>query len=110
MWDLMALFGRETERERRRAEDWARWVQQRNPFALVSVVLGTFSLIEMGTVPIFSLGGLILGIVALRQLSRPGAAQPHGRRLAWTGVAISGIALIAGTSLYAHSLWLSRSP
>jgi hypothetical protein len=100
----MALFGRETQQDHQRAADYAHWVQQRNPLAIVSLVLGTFSLIEFGAIPIFSLGGLIFGIIALRQLARPDPSPPLGRRLAWTGVALSGVALATGATLYLHPI------
>jgi len=99
----MALFGRETEQDRQRAEAHAVWVRQRNPLAIASVVLGVFSLIEFGSIPIFSIAGLALGIVALRQLKQPANAQMLGHRLAWTGIALSSVALLTGTAIYYHS-------
>jgi hypothetical protein len=100
----MAMFGRESEQEKHKAEEWTAWARARNPLALASFVLGLFSLIELGAIPIFSLAGLILAIVALRQLRSPGAKQQHGHRLAWAGLVLSGAALIIGSSLYIHSM------
>jgi hypothetical protein len=100
---LMAIFGRETERERERAAAWGQWMQQRHPLAIGSLVLGIFSLIELGAIPVFSLGGLVIGIAALRQLRRPRAAQLKGRRLAVAGIVISSLALLSGGALYLHS-------
>jgi hypothetical protein len=102
----MALFGRETERERQRAQEWAQWMQQRHPLAVGSVVLGIFSLIEMGAIPIFSIGGLVIGVMALRQLRRPGSPHAHGHRLAVAGIVISSVALLAGVAIYTHSYLL----
>jgi hypothetical protein len=102
----MALFGRETEQDQQRAQEWARWAQERHPLALASVVLGSFSLIELGAIPIFSLAGFILGIIALRQMKRPDEPRKLGHRLAWTGIALSSVALITGASLYIHSYFI----
>src|SRR3954465_5157887 len=98
----MGLFGRETEADRQKAQEWADWVKQRNPLALISCVLGVFSLIEFGVIPIFSLGGLIVGIIALKQLRKPDAPQQLGKRLAWTGIILSGVAFLTGMSFYVH--------
>jgi hypothetical protein len=64
----MALFGKETEQDEQRAEAYARWLQQRNPFAIASAVLGVFSLVEMGVLLVFGIAGTVLGVIALRQL------------------------------------------
>jgi hypothetical protein len=66
----MALFGRETEQDKQRAQDYARWLQAQNPWAIASLVLGIFSLIEFGVLGVFGIGSIAAGIVALRQLSR----------------------------------------
>ena len=114
----MALFGRPSERDDRRAEEYAAWVRKRNPFAIGSFVLGLFSLIEFGALFIFGLAGIALGVVALVQLSRvnrEGVAQPaatvdsaddepvvqtHGHGLAYAGIVLSILSLIVATLLY----------
>jgi hypothetical protein len=102
----MALFGRPTEKDNRRAQDYARWMQSRNPYAIASVVLGIFSFIELGAIVIFGVAGLVCGIIALRQLRsirilETGAATPaQGHRLAWTGILLSGVSLIIAAVLY----------
>jgi hypothetical protein len=98
----VALFGKETEQDQQRAEAWGQWVAQRNPFAIASGVLGIFGLIEFGTIPVFGLGGLVLGIVALRQMRRPQPSRPRGHRLAWLGIVTSCLALLVGAALYMH--------
>jgi hypothetical protein len=98
----MALFGRETERDERRAESYALWLQQRNPYAIASTVLGIFSLIEMGVLIIFGVGGIVTGAIALAQLRRPEPARPRGHALAWTGILTSVVSLILAAVLY---LW-----
>src|SRR3954453_21613999 len=64
----MALFGRETNEEKARAESYARWVQSQNGMAIASLVLGIFSFIEFGVLWIFGIGGVVTGIIALQQL------------------------------------------
>ena len=61
----MALFGRPTEQDARKAQAYAQWMQRRNPFAIASMVLGVFSLIEFGVLIIFGVASIVLGMVAL---------------------------------------------
>ena len=96
----MALFGRETEADRARAESWARWAKQQNVLAIVSLVLGIFSLIEFGALVIFGVGGIATGAIALRQLSRPTSERIDGRGLAWAGIITSVLSLICAIMLY----------
>jgi maltodextrin utilization protein YvdJ len=100
----MALFGRPTERDEQKAQAYAQWMQQRNPFAIASMVLGVFSLIEFGVLIVFGVASIVLGIVALRQLARVDAADPsartQGHRLAWGGITLSVISLIFAAILY----------
>ena len=96
----MALFGRETEQDRARAESWARWANRQNALAIVSLVLGVFSLIEFGALVIPGVAGIVVGVIALRQLSRPTQPRPDGRGLAWTGIITSVISLGCAFVLY----------
>ncbi len=96
----MALFGRETEADRARAESWARWAQRQNVLAIVSLVLGVFSLIEFGALVIPGIGGVATGIVALRQLAAPRDERIHGRTLAWAGIITSVISLLLAIWIY----------
>jgi len=97
----MALFGRETERDQQRAAAWAHWFRAQNPYALASLVLGVFSLIEFGALLIFGVAGIGLGVIALRQI-RAGVDQtrPNGARLAWTGIITSVLSLVIALLLY----------
>ena len=99
----MALFGRPSERDEQKAQAYAQWMQRRNPFAIASMVLGVFSLIELGVL-FLGVPGIILGIVALRQLARVDPndlnAKPRGHRLAWGGITLSFISLIFAAILY----------
>src|SRR5438477_8772767 len=69
-FSLMALFGRPTAEDDRKAREWAQWFAQRNPLAIASLVLGIFSFIEFGALIIFGVAGIVLGVIALIQLSR----------------------------------------
>ena len=97
----MALFGRETERDQQRADAWAQWFRAQNPYALASLVLGIFSLIEFGALIIFGIAGIVAGVIALRQI-RAGAdpARPGGARLARAGIVTSVLSLVIAALLY----------
>lgn len=99
----MALFGRPTERDEQKAQAYAQWMQQRNPFAIISMLIGVFSLVELGVL-FLGVPGIILGIVALRQLAKVHPADPNaklrGHRLAWGGIALSALSLICAAILY----------
>lgn len=101
----MALFGKETQRDRQRSEAYARWVQSQNPYAIASAVLGIFSLIEMGVLIIFGVAGTVLGIMSLRQLKNPPPTQMRGAGLAWTGIITSVVSLIMAAVLYTLPLF-----
>ncbi len=100
----MALFGRQTPQDEQKAQAYAHWIQQRNPFAIGSMVLGIFSLIEFGVLIVFGIAGISLGLIALRQLSRVDPNEPEartrGHRLAWGGIVLSAISLILAGILY----------
>ena len=98
----MALFGRENEQEKARAQARAAWLNRQNPFAIASLVLGVFSLIEFGVLGIFGVAGVVTGLIALRQLRRADASTVRnaGHRLAWTGIATSVISLILAAVIY----------
>lgn len=96
----MGLFGRETEQDRARAESWARWAHRQNVLAIVSLVLGIFSLIEFGALVIPGIGGIATGAIALRQLAAPRDARVDGRGLAWGGIITSVISLLLAVYLY----------
>jgi hypothetical protein len=102
----MALFGRENEQDRQRAEDYARWLQAQNPWAIASLVLGVFSLIEFGVLGIFGIASIVAGVIALRQISRVESDAPRsrGRGLAWGGIITGGVSLILAVVLYTRLL------
>src|SRR3954465_2707792 len=102
----MALFGRETQQDKERAEAYARWLQAQNPWAIASLVLGVFSLIEFGVLGIFGLGGIACGVVALRQLgaTQGGVGRTRGRGLAWGGIVTSAVSLVLAVVLYSRVL------
>lgn len=113
----MALFGRPSAEDDRRAEQYKDWLQRRNPYAIASFVLGLFSLIEFGALIIFGVAGIGLGVVALVQLRtavRTSAAaivlhstsdqapvpKTNGHVLAILGIVFSVLSLIVAALLY----------
>jgi hypothetical protein len=96
----MALFGRETERDQQRVLEYGRWVSQRNPLAIASLVLGVFSLIELGALVVPGIASIALGIVSLVQLRRESQVRPRGHGLAIVGIALSLVSLIIAGFLY----------
>jgi hypothetical protein len=99
----MALFGRETGRDEQRAGAWAQWLNVQNPWAIGSLVLGVFSLIEFGVLLIFGVAGIAMGVLALRQIRRNTFPnRPNGARLAWGGIITSAISLVLAGLMYAR--------
>ena len=96
----MALFGRETERDEQRVLEYGRWVKQRNPLAIASLVLGVFSLIELGALVVPGIASIVLGVASLRQLGREHAPYPRGHGLAWGGIVLSVASLVIAAFLY----------
>lgn len=97
----MALFGRESKRERERAQAWTDWFNRQNPFAVASLVLGIFSLIEFGALLVFGVAGIVLGWIALAQFRRGASAgRTRGHGLAWGGIVTSVFSLILAVVLY----------
>ena len=104
----MALFGRPSERDEARAANWTTWFQRQHPFALASLPLSVFSLTHAGTLWVDEIGGILLGVIALRQLARPSAphdpnaAHPktEGHWLAWGGIVIGMVSLALAILIY----------
>src|SRR5881296_3019464 len=86
----MPLFGRPSEQDDQRADAWRDWLRKRHPLAIVSFVLGLFSLIEFGAIFLFGIAGVVLGIIALVQLKAAREPRPtHGHWLAVAGIVFS---------------------
>jgi hypothetical protein len=100
----MPLFGRPTPQDQLKAQAYAQWVQQRNPLAVASMVLGVFSLIEFGVLLVFGIASIALGTIALKQLAQVDRNEPNakarGHRLAWGGIVLSVISLALAAILY----------
>lgn len=96
----MALFGRSSEKDERRAIAMTDWVRRRNPFALASVVLGAFSFSHVGALLVDSLAAVVIGVIALVQFARNRSPQPCGRGLAWLGIALGVGSLAIAAVLY----------
>jgi hypothetical protein len=96
----MPLFGRTSQRDEERAAAWGQWLRQRNPLAIASLVLGVFSLVELGALVVPGIASIIVGVIALRQLGRTSDADARGHRLAWTGIMLSVLSLVIAAFLY----------
>ena len=95
----MALFGRETVEDQRRAEAWRAWFLRQHPFALASLALGVFSLTHFGTLFVDEIIGIVLGVIAIRLARRGGTDRSV--TLAYAGVIVGVISLICAVVIYA---------
>jgi hypothetical protein len=97
----MALFGRPTERDEAKAAAYRDWLLRRNPLAIASTVLGVFSLTHLGALWIDGIAAIVLGVMALRQLSRPqSSGATEGRGLAWLGIVAAALSICIAIVLY----------
>jgi maltodextrin utilization protein YvdJ len=96
----MALFGRTSERDEQKAIAYRDWLQQRNPLSIASLVLGVFSLVELGALVVPGVASIALGIMSLLQLRRENTARPRGHGLAYGGIILSVLSLIIAGFLY----------
>jgi hypothetical protein len=94
------MFGRTTERDEQKAIAYRDWLQERNPLAIASLVLGVFSLVELGALVVPGVASIVLGIMSLVQLRRGSAPRPRGHGLAYGGIVLSVISLIIAAFLY----------
>lgn len=97
----MAMFGRETEADRDRAERIRDWAQARSPFALASMLFGLVALLDAFTL-VIGLGAgvlaLAMGAMGLVDLGK----RPHllGGRLCKTGMMLGGLGLMASGAIW----------
>jgi hypothetical protein len=98
----MAVFGRPSEADERRAEAWRAWLERQNVLAIASFVLGAISLMHAGTLFVDGAAGVVVGIMALRQLGTPppAATRDKGRGLAWAGILLGALSLVIAVYLY----------
>lgn len=97
----MALFGRPTEQDEAKAAAYRDWLLRRNPYAIASTVLGVFSLTHLGALWVDAIAAIVLGVIALRQLSRPdNAGATDGRGLAWLGIVTAALSIGIAILLY----------
>src|SRR4051812_23575475 len=94
------MFGRTSEQDEQRAIAYRDWLSQRNPLAIASLVLGVFSLVELGALVIPGLVSIVLGIISLVQLRRNDSPRPRGHGLAYAGIVLSLVSLIIAAFLY----------
>src|SRR5690242_18708358 len=98
-------FGRPNPRDDAREQQARQWLQRQNGFAVASLVLGVFSFIELGAIPIFSAAAIGLGVVGLRQLKDPTGQRTRGRVLVRVGLALGAVSLCIGMTLYSMHRW-----
>jgi hypothetical protein len=104
----MALFGRESDRDRIRAASYAAWFARQQPLALPSLLLSAFSLTHLGTLWVDELLGIALGVVTLLRIekARREPADPdnpprtEGQWLAWGGIVLGVISLALAVVIY----------
>src|SRR3954467_8711070 len=94
------MFGRTSQRDEQRALAYGEWLRQRNPFAIASLVLGVFSLVELGALVVPGVASIALGIVSLVQLRRENPTRPRGHGLAYAGIVLSVASLVIAAFLY----------
>lgn len=94
------LFGRTSERDEQRAIAYRDWLAQRNPLAIASLVLGVFSLVELGALVVPGVASIILGVMSLVQLRHSDTPRPRGHGLAYAGIFLSVASLIVAAFLY----------
>ena len=105
---IMRKPGQPSEKELQRAEEWGKWARSNNPYAIASLVVGLFSLLELGVNLVFGIAGIVLGVVALRILKTDAGnleKPQNGHRLAQAGITLSVLSL-----LLAAFLLLRRKP
>lgn len=96
----MALFGRESDADQRRAERVRLWAQARSPQALFSVMLGLLAVVDFFT-PIGFIGGvaaIVLGVRARRHIR----LNPHllGGRLAMAGIVLGAVGIVLSVAFH----------
>jgi hypothetical protein len=94
----MALFGRETAHDQRRAQAWREWFIRQHPLALTALVLSVFSLTHLGTLFVDELAGIVLGTLAIRATWRGGDSRNAG--IAYAAIVIGVISLSVAIILY----------
>ena len=97
----MALFGRESARDQQRVEAYREWFARQHPLALASAVLSIFSLTHFGTLFIDEIGGIVLGVIAIRTLRREPRTS-GAARFAYVGIAVGIISLACAIMIYTH--------
>lgn len=92
----MALFGRESEADRRRAERITRWLQARSPYALVSVAAGLLCVVDSFLMLVSLPAGvaaIVLAGLGWRDLARRPDKRGHRLCVAGATLGVLGITL-----------------
>jgi len=106
----MGLFGRESQADVERIERLSKWLRERHPFGLFSVLFGAVSVVDAFTLIIGAACGVIaivVGTLGLRQIAQGDGRL--GRRFCITGITLGCIGvtltIIMGTVVYP---WLAQ--
>ncbi len=94
----MALFGRESEADRMRAERVRAWAQRQSPYALASGLFGVLAVLDAFTVVISLVAGpLAIGLGVYAHFDRRADAVRQARWLPRLGIGLGvlGLALTA---------------
>ena len=94
----MALFGRESAHDQQREQAYREWFIRQHPLALASAVLSIFSLTHFGTLWVDEILGIVLGIIAIRQVRR--GMSDKGVKLAYVGIIVGIISLVCAIVIY----------
>ena len=90
----MALFGRESQTGRHRADRIQQWVQQRTPFALFSNLFGILSVLDAFTLVLglsAGIGAIAMAILGLRDQRRHRGLL--GKRLCYLGITLGAVGI-----------------
>jgi hypothetical protein len=107
----MGLFGRESQADVERIERISRWLRERHPFGLFSVLFGAIAVVDSFTLIIGATCGIIAIIVGSMGLRQIAQGDPRlGRRFCIAGIALGcvGVTLtiIMATVVYP---WLAAN-
>lgn len=102
----MAMFGRESERDKQRAERVRSWVHARSPYAVVAPLMAALALVDICTPIGLVLGpvSIVVGVLGLRDLRR--RPELVGHRLCYAAIIGGAVASLLAAALW--SWWLLR--
>jgi uncharacterized membrane protein YfcA len=97
----MAMFGKPSERDDSRELAYRQWFGRQHPLALPSLIFSAFSLTHFGTLWVDEIAGIVLGVIALVQLSRARRATVSDDSAPREGVRIAAAGVVVGATSFA---------